>query len=94
MGKGGIRMKLLNYDHKDLIMRNVRCTTKEIPTTFTKTQHQILCRLIRQKKIKKEFFQFLLSQLYDLNNWRELNYSQMYELIHVLTFYDYKKEEK
>ena len=87
-------MKLLNYDHRELIMQNVRCTTKETPSTYTESQYKILCRLIRQKKIKKEFFQFLLLQLYDLNDWRQLDYSQMYELIHVLTFYDYKKSEE
>ena len=87
-------MKLLNYDYRELILQNVRSTTQEIPSTYTKTQYQILCRLIKQKKIKKEFFEFLLLQLYDLNDWKQLNYSQMYELIHVLTYYNYKKEEK
>ena len=85
-------MKLLNYDNRELIMQNLRCTTQEAPNTYTKTQYKILCRLITQKKIKKEFFQFLLQRLYDLNDWRRLNYSQMYELIHILIFYDYKKE--
>lgn len=37
------------------------------------------------------FFDFILLQLFDLSNWRELNYSQMYELIHILTFFDYGK---
>jgi len=86
-------MKLLNYDHRDLIMQNVRCVKKETPSTFTESQYRILRNLIVQKKIKKEFFQFLLLQLYDLSDWKQLNYEQMYELIHVLTFYDYKKEK-
>jgi hypothetical protein len=92
--KGVKNVKLLNYDQRELIMRNVRCNAKEIPTTYTETQYKILCRLIRQKKIKKEFFQFLLLQLYDLKDWKQLNYSQMYELIHILTFYNYGKKEK
>ena len=87
-------MKLLNFDHRDLILQNLRCTKTETPSTYTQSQYRILCRLIRQKKITKEFFEFLLLQLYDLNDWKQLNYAQMYELIHVLTFYNYKKEEK
>ena len=87
-------MKLLNYDRRELIMQNVRCTTKETPSTYTKSQYRILCRLIKGKKIKKEFFQFLLSQLYDLSDWKQLNYEQMYELIHILTFYNYTKSEE
>jgi len=74
-------------------MQNVRCVKKETPSTFTESQYRILRNLIVQKKIKKEFFQFLLLQLYDLSDWKQLNYEQMYELIHVLTFYDYKKEK-
>ena len=91
MGKGGDRMKLLNYNHRDLILQNVRHTTKEIPSTYTKTQYYILCNLIRQKHITKQFFDFLLLQLYGLTDWKQLNYSQMYDFIHVLTFYDYQK---
>lgn len=85
-------MKLLNYDCRTLIMRNMRCTSREIPKTYTKAQYEILCRLIRQKAITKEFFYFLLGQLYDLSDWKQLDYRQMYELIHILTYYDYKRE--
>ena len=84
-------MKLLNYDHRELIMQNVRSTTKEIPPTYPTSQYKILCRLIRQKRITKQFFDFLLMQLYDLTDWREMNYLQMYELIHVLTYWNYEK---
>ena len=85
-------MKLLNYDAKTLIMQNVRSTVREIPETYTPAQYQILCRLIRQKGITKDFFYFLLEQLYHLSDWKQLGYSQMYELIHILTYFDYKKE--
>ena len=85
-------MKLINYDAKYLIMQNVRSNTKEVPSTYTYTpcQYQILCRLIRQKKITKQFFDFLLLQLYDLSDWKNLDYMQMYELIHILTYWNYK----
>ena len=86
-------MKLLNYDCRTLIMRNIRSTVREIPDTYTKAQYEILCRLIKQKGITKEFFRFLLDQLYDRSDWKLLTYSQMYELIHVLTYYDYEKEK-
>lgn len=87
-------MKLMNYDTKYLIMQNVRSNTKEVPSTYTPCQYQILRRLIRQKKITKQFFDFLLLHLYDLSDWKQLDYQQMYNLIHVLTFYDYTKELK
>ena len=41
--------------------------------------------MIRQKGIEKRFFDFLLAELYNLSDWKELKYEQMYELIHVLT---------
>lgn len=84
-------MKLLNYDTHTLIMQNVRSVTREVPITYTKSQYRILCNLIRQKHITKQFFDFLLLQLYDLTDWRELDYSQMYQLIHVLTYWNYEK---
>lgn len=84
-------MKLLNYDRRELILQNVRSVTREVPATYTKSQYRILCNLIRQKRITKQFFDFLLLQLYGLTDWKQLNYSQMYDFIHVLTFYDYQK---
>lgn len=85
-------MKLLNYDSHTLIMQNVRSAVQEVPVSYTKAQFQILCHLIRCKRISKEFFYFLLEQLYNLSDWKQLNYEQMYELIHVLTYYNYEKE--
>lgn len=84
-------MKLLNYDTHTLIMQNVRSVAKELPPTYTKSQYRILCNLIRQKHITKQFFDFLLLQLYDISDWRELDYSQMYQLIHILTYWNYEK---
>lgn len=84
-------MKLLNYDNRTLIMQNVRSVSRETPIKYTVSQYRILCNLIRQKKITEPFFKLILSSLYDLQDWRNLNYSQMYELIHVLTYYDYSK---
>lgn len=83
-------MKLMNYDAKTLIYQNVRSRGQDVeekPQTYTKTQYSILCRLIQQKKITKQFFSFILSSLFDeITDWKQLDYSQMYELIHVLTF--------
>lgn len=58
------------------------------PSGITKTQYRYLCKLIKRKKITKPFFGFLLSELYHEKDWR-LSYAQMYELIHILTFYEY-----
>lgn len=85
-------MKLINYDKKDLIYQNLRAAEKPTVTGgYTESQYKILCNLIRQKKIEKRFFYFLLAELYNLSNWRELTYWQMYELIHILTFWNYEK---
>ena len=84
-------MKLLNYDHRELIMQNVRTTTKEVPKEFTISQYRILRKLIIQKRISKQFFEFLLVQLFDLSDWKQLDYLQMYELIHILTYWNYGK---
>ena len=84
-------MKLMNYDLKDLIMQNVRSTKQEPPIGFTEAQYKILCRLIKQKKITRPFFELVLKGLFDLEDWKQLSYSQMYELIHVLTYFDYEK---
>ena len=84
-------MKLLNYDHRELIMQNVRCPKIETPPTFTKSQYYILCHLIKQKRITKQFFEVLIVELYETKDWKKLTYNQMYELIHILTFLDYQK---
>ena len=84
-------MKLVNYDERTLILQNVRPAKQQVYDSYTKSQYQILCNLIRQKHITKPFFMFVLSSLYGLSDWKQLNYSQMYELIHVLTFYNYTK---
>ncbi len=90
-------MKLMNYDAKTLIYQNVRTRGQDIqkkPQTYTKKQYDILCRLIQQKNITEQFFYLLLESLFEVRNWKELTYEQMYELIHVLTFYDYGKGAK
>lgn len=80
-------MKLLNYDAKILIMQNVQSTIKEVPVSYTIAQYKILYRLIVQKHITKDFFDFLLLELYSLSDWKQLSYPQMYELIHILTYW-------
>lgn len=85
-------MRMINYSGKYLIMSNLR--QKEVsqaPTTYTKRQYQILCNLIIQKKITRKFFDFIIEQLFDITDWKQLDYNQMYELIHVLTYFDYNK---
>ena len=85
-------MKTLNYDTRTLILQNLRVEEHEEPNSYTKRQYQILRSLIRQKRIKKRFFDFILFELYGLSNWRELTYRQMYELIFILNHYNYNKE--
>lgn len=90
-------MKLMNYDTKTLIYQNVRSSVqevKEVSQTYTKKQYDILCRLIQQKKVTEQFFNFLLESLFELKDWKQLNYKQMYELIHVLTFWNYQSKKE
>lgn len=97
MGKGGRLMKLMNYNKKDLIYQNMRTDVQKAqkkPQTYTKTQYGILCRLIQQKKVTEQFFNFLLESLFELKDWKQLNYEQMYELIHVLTFWNYQTKRE
>lgn len=84
-------MKLVNYDERTLILQNLRPVTKQVNNKYTKAQYRILCNLIRQKRITEPFFMLVVSSLYNLSDWKQLNYNQMYELIHILTFYDYTK---
>lgn len=84
-------MKLVNYDERTLILQNLRPVARQVNNTYTKAQYRILCNLIRQKRITESFFMLVLSSLYGLNDWKQLNYEEMYELIHILTYYDYTK---
>lgn len=86
-------MKALNYDTRTLIMMNVKSAEKQpLPEHFTKSQYRILRNLIIQKRIEKRLFDFIISGLFEETDWKKLDYSQMYTLIHVLTNYDFKKE--
>ena len=76
-------MKLLNYDERTLILRNIRSVVRETPPTYSKAQYNILCRLIRQKHITKQFFDFLLLKLYGLQDWKKLSYNEMYEKVRI-----------
>lgn len=85
-------MKMLNFSTEELILQNIRQPEKSpVPEHYTKTQYQILCKLIRRKRITKKFFSFLLAELYNEKDWHRLSYEQMYEFIHILTYYDYKE---
>lgn len=85
-------MKLLNYDSKYLIMSNLRTAESQLmPSSHTKAQYKILCNLIIQKKISRKFFEFIVSELYGVKDWKQLDYAQTYQLIHVLTYFDYQK---
>jgi len=78
-------VKLLNYDSRTLIYNHLNMQKHEEPQSFTRRQYDILCHLIRCRKISKPCFQILLQELHGLNDWRQMNYRQMYETIFVLT---------
>lgn len=84
-------MKLLNYSVEHLIEQNMRKPVMVYPDSYTKSQYRILCKLIIRHKIEKKFFDYLLFELYGLEDWKQLNYRQMYNLIHILTYWNYGK---
>lgn len=88
MGKGGYYMKQINFDNQYLIMEHVKHSTYNVPSKYTKTQVDILKKLIKRKRITKPFFEFLISGLYDVTDWRTLDYEQMYQLIYVIVHWD------
>lgn len=85
-------MKLMNYDREYLIMSNLRTVEKQPkPSTHTQAQYKILCNLIVQKKISRRFFEFIVFELFGVDDWKKLDYEQTYQLVHVLTYLDYTK---
>lgn len=89
--KGAEQMKMLNFDTRTLLLQNIRQPEKSpVPEHYTPGQYRILCKLIRRKRITEKFFLFLLQELYGTSDWKQLTYKQMYELIHILTYYNYK----
>ncbi len=86
-------MKLINYDSRYLVYQNLITNNNcQAPKEPSQTQIHILCRIITQKRISKKFFDFITESLFHTTDWKGLSYQQMYELIHVLTHYNYKKE--
>lgn len=65
--KEQMKMKLLNYDTKYLVYQNLKLkpTESNIPITYSKAQYLLLCKIIKQKHISKEFFNFLMIQLFN-----------------------------
>lgn len=91
-------MKLLNYSPEALIAENMRVPPKETentsPRKHTPRQYQILCHLIKEKKITREFFAYVVSGLFGTEDWKTLDYDRTYQLIHVLTYFNYGKERE
>ena len=84
-------MKLLNYDSQSLILMNVKTVEKQpTPTHYSRAQVQILRNLVKRKPISKEFFDFVVLEMFGKKDWKELNYGEMYSLIYILTHFDYK----
>lgn len=87
-------MKILNYGKRELILQNMRkpeAPKKLSSSTFTMRQYQILCCLIKRKHISRQSFEIVIDALFDFKDWRKLTYEQMYELIHVLTYWNEQK---
>ena len=66
-------------------------TTTEVTertTPISKAQYRLMCRLIRQKHISRDFFYRLLFLLYDTEDWKSLDYDRMYRFIGLLIHSD------
>lgn len=84
----------LNYSGRTIIEMNMRepRPCRPIPAVvgkYTHAQYRILYKLVLTKRISQGFFEYVLVELYGIKDWKQLNYQQMYELIHILTFYNY-----
>lgn len=87
-------MKFINYDGRTLIEMQLRENRpyRPVPAVkgkYTHAQYKILYNLVLRKKIHKGFFEYILVELYGIKDWKQLDYQQMYELIHILTFFNY-----
>lgn len=87
-------MKLINYDGRTLVTMHLREKRPYRPVpavkgSYTKAQYRILYKLVLSKRISRSFFEYITIELYGIKNWKQLNYQQMYELIHILTYYSY-----
>ena len=59
---------------------------------FTKCQLHILKRIIKQKRISRQYFDDMLYYAFGCRSYRQLSYSKMYRLIHVLSRIEAEKE--
>lgn len=71
-------MKLLNYSISYLVENNTPQPPKRPYTDF---QLRILCRVIRQRKITREYCYKLISEVYQYQSVRPLSYEEMYWII-------------
>ena len=87
-------MKLINYDGRALVTMHLKEERPYRPVpavkgSYTKVQYRILYKLVLRKRISRVFFEYILVELYGIKDWKQLNYQQMYELIHILTYFNY-----
>lgn len=74
-------MKLLNYSISYLVEQN---TPQPPKRPYTDCQFRILCRVIKQKKISREYFYNLIAEVYQYRSIQQLSYEEMYRLIWIL----------
>lgn len=74
-------MKLLNYSMSYLVETN---TPQPPKRPYINCQLRILCRVIRQRKITREYFYNLISEVYQCQSIHQLSYEEMYRVIWVL----------
>lgn len=74
-------MKLLNYSMSYLVEHN---TPQPPKRPYTDCQFRILCRVIKHKKISREYFYYLIAEVYQCHSVHQLSYEEMYRLIWIL----------
>lgn len=74
-------MKLINYSLDYLVETQTPAPPKR---PYSDCQFRILCRIIRRKKVSKDYFYGLLNELYSYHTVRQLSYEEMYHIIWLL----------
>ena len=85
----GLGMKLINYSLDYLVETQTPTPPKQ---PYSDCQFRILCKIIRRKKVNKDYFYGLLNELYNYRTVKQLSYEEMYRIIWLLNHWNFLEE--
>lgn len=83
-------MKALNYTSEYL--KSISLSEPQ-QRPHSMRQYHILCRVIKQKHIKKVEFYALIYALYGYTSYRQMSYEEMYQIINIINHKQQKSKE-